>query len=217
MTTEKKTRSMSPKGFLHKSTGKAALAAASFIETHRAWLETGELALFTTPILLQVDSKALMPTPALEQIKEVVLAHHLAEETRLAQEKMNSASESGEGKTSKAYLAIIWNSKGEIQQAEDSNGKMKDLRQSFDKSTQAESWVDNRLFNGSPDWFGTIEATKLFKQDGSVFTATVLRVDAIGRVLKAPKGPVLKAQKKSGGRLSFGVKCKESKASFSRG
>ena len=209
-------RKMSPKGFLHKTTGKAALSAGAFIATHRAWLESGELALFTTPILLQVDSKELMPTPALERIKEVVLAHHLAEEIRISQEKMEKADEPGE-KSSKAYLAIIWNSKGEIQQEEDANGKMKDLRQSFDKSTQAESWVDNRLFNGSSDCFGTIEATKLFKQDGSVFTATVLRVDAIGRILKAPKGPVMKARPKSTGRLGFGVKCKPSHASFSRG
>jgi hypothetical protein len=62
-----------------------------------------------------------------------------------------------------------------------------------------------------------VESTRLFRQDGTAFTATILRDDAIGRILKVKKGPVLKAQKKSGGRLGFGVKCKESKASFSRG
>lgn len=211
------TRKMTNKMFLHRSAGKAAINASAFLEQHREFLQTGELALFAAPILLQVDSKELMPTPALERIKEVVLAHHLADEIRIAQEKMEKADEPGEGKSSKPYLAIIWNSKGEIQQAVDANGKMKDLRQSFDKSTQAESWVDNRLFHGASDLFGTIEATKLFKQDGSVFTATVLRVDAIGRVLKVPKGPVMKARPKSTGKLGFGVKCKPSHASFSRG
>lgn len=210
-------RNMSPKGFLHKTTTKAAHSAAAFLATHRDWLETGELALFTTPILLQVDSKELMPTPALERIKEVVLAHHLAEEIRLAQEKMEKADEPSERKT-KAYVARIYDSKtGEVVQVQNDKGKWVDLEESFDNGTRAEGWADRRLFDGASTWFGTVEATKLFKQDGSTFTATVLRVDAIGRILKVPKGPVMKAQKQSTGRLGFGVKCKPSHASFSRG
>lgn len=215
--TDTKKRTMSAKGFLHKSNGKAALNAIAFLAAHREWLQTGELALFTTPILLKVDSRELMPTPALEQIKEVVLAHHLAEEIRIAQEKMAKAGEPTEGK-SKNYVATVWNSKGEIVQAPDSNGKIKDLKDSFDTSTQAERWADNRLFEGAPDWFCVVETTHVFKQDGSPFTATILRDDSIARILKRPKAPVMKAQKSGkGGKLSWGVKVHESKASFSHG
>jgi hypothetical protein len=209
-------RNMTPKGFLHKATGKAALAAGSFIEAHRAWLETGELALFTTPILLKVDSRELMPTPALEEIKSVVLAHHLAEQIRIEQEKMEKAGEPT--KSSKSYVATIYDSKtGEVVQEKNDKGKLVDLKESFDDGTRAEGWTDRRLFDGAPHWFGVVESTKLFRQDGTAFAATILRDDSIARILRKPKAPVMKAQKKSGGRLSFGVKCKESKASFSRG
>jgi len=208
------TRKMTNKMFLHKSTGKAALAASGFIAAHREFLLTGELALFTTPILLKVDSKDLMPTPALDQLKEVVLAHHLAEEIRKAEEKMNAAPTQ---RKTKAYVATIYDSKtGEVVQEKNDQGKLVDLTESFDDSTRAEGWTDRRLFD-SPGCFGVVESTKLFRQDGTAFAATILRDDSIARILRKPKAPVMKAQKKSGGRLSFGVKVKPSHASFSRG
>lgn len=210
-------RKMTMKGFLHKSGTKAAASASSFLAQHREFLQTGELALFTAPILLKVDSRELMPTPALEEIKAVVLAHHLAEEIRRGEEKMARANEPSERKT-KNYVATVWNSKGEVVQAADSNGKIKDLKDSFETSTQAERWADNRLFDGAPDWFCVVETTHVFKQDGTPFTATILRGDAIARILKRPKAPVMKAQKSGkGGKLSWGVKVSESKASFSHG
>ena len=210
-------RKMSLKGFLHKSTGKAALAASGFIAAHREFLLTGDLALFTAPILLKVDSKALMPTPALEEIKAVVLAHHLAEEIRTQEEKMARANEPSERKT-KAYVATIYDAKtGEVVQEKNDKGKLVDLTESFEDGTRAEGWTDRRLFTGATHWFGVVTATKLFKADGSNFTANIQRDDSIARILRKPKAPVMKAQKKSGGRLSFGVKCHESKASFSRG
>lgn len=214
--TEKKARVMSPKGWLHKTTTKAAHNAIAFIDQYREWLSTGELALFTTPILLKVDSKELLPTPALEELKAVVLAHHLAEEIRKAEEKMQAAAEPSQRK-SKSYEVIVYNAKGDVQQAPDSNGKIKDLKESFDSSTKAEGWADRRLFDGAPGWFAVVTATKLFRQDGTNFAATVLRDDAIMRILKVKKGPVMKAQKKPSGRLSFGVKVHESKVSFSHG
>jgi hypothetical protein len=210
------TRNMTAKGFLHKAGGKAATAASAFLATHRQWLETGELALFTTPILLKVDSREMMPTPALEEIKAVVLAHHLAEEIRISKEKMEKSDEPT--KSSKSYVATIYDSKtGEVVQEKNDKGKMVDLKESFDDGTRAEGWTDRRLFDGAPHWFGVVESTKLFRQDGTAFAATILRDDSIARILRKPKAPVMKAQKKSGGRLSFGVKAKESRASFSRG
>jgi hypothetical protein len=210
-------RKMTLKGFLHKTETKAAASATAFLAQYREFLLTGELALFTAPILSKVESKELMPTPALEEIKAVVLAHHLAEQVRQAQEKMDRANEPSERKT-KAYVATIYNSKtGEVVQEKNDAGKLVDLTESFEDGTRAEGWTDRRLFDGSPDWFGVVESTKLFRNDGTAFAATILRDDSIARILRKPKAPVMKAQKKSGGRLSFGVKCKPSHASFSRG
>jgi hypothetical protein len=210
------TRKMTNKMFLHRANGKAAIAASAFISAHREFLQSGELQLFTTPILNRLDTQELFPTPALEELKAVVLAHHMAEEIRIATEKMAKADEPTERKT-KNYVATVWNSKGEVVQAPDSNGKIKDLKDSFETSTQAERWADNRLFDGATDWFCVVETTHVFKQNGDPFTATILRADAIARILKRPKAPVMKAQKKSGGRLSFGVKAHQTKAAFSHG
>jgi len=207
---------MTNKMFLHRASGKAAISASAFLEQHREFLQSGELELFTTPILLKVDSRELMPTPALEEIKSVVLAHHLAEQIRIEQEKMEKAGEPT--KSSKSYVATIYNSKtGEVVQEKNDKGKIVDLKESFDDGTRAEGWTDRRLFDGAPHWFGVVESTKLFRQDGTAFAATILRDDSIARILRKPKAPVMKAQKKAGGRLSFGVKAKESRASFSRG
>jgi hypothetical protein len=208
-------RKMSPKGFLHKTTTKAAASATAFLAQHRAWLETGELALFTTPILRKLDEKAIMPTPALEEIKVVVLAHHLAEETRKAEEAMVRADQP---KVRKNYIATVYNSKGEVQYRENGNtGEPIELVETFDLSTQAEGWADRRLFDGASDWFAVIEATKMFRKDGEPLATTIMRDDAIARILRVKKGPVMKSKPQSTSKLSFGVKAKGDHVQFSRG
>lgn len=210
-------RKMTAKGFLHKATTKAANSALSFIDAHREFLLTGELALFTAPILARVADKSLMPTPALTEITQVVLAHHLAETIRIEEEKMARRDSPTERKP-KSYVATIYDSKtGEVVQKKNDEGKLVDLKQSFDDSMRAEGWTDRQLFDGAPTWFGVVESTKLFRADGTAFAATILRGDSIARILRKPKAPVMKAQSKGTGRLSFGVKVKPSHASFSRG
>lgn len=205
-------RKMSPKGFLHKANGK--IGAAAFLAQHRAWLETGELALFTSPILAKLDKGEVLPTPALSEIKQVVLAHHLAEETRKAEESMARADAP---KVRKNYLATVYNAKGEIQTRIDAKGEEKDLRESFDSSTQAEGWADRRLFEGAPDWFAVVEATKMFNADGHPLSTTIMRDDSIARILREKRGPVMKSKPQSTGKLSFGVKAKGDVVRFSHG
>lgn len=218
MTNSVKTRSMSPKGFLHKTTTKAAANAAGFLAQHREWLQTGQLAELTAPVLTGLDEKTILPTPALEQIKKIVLDYHLASEIAKAAEAMVKSEESSGGGSSKNYIATIYNSKGEVQtRIDEKTGKEKELSQGFDSEQAASGWCDRRLFDGAPDWFGVVESQHVFRNDGSSFTTTVLRNDAIGRILKAPKGAVMKRQKKATGRLSFGVKTHPSRASFSHG
>lgn len=208
-------RKMSPKGFLHKASQKAANSAAAFLAQHRAWLETGELSLFTSPILRKLDDKELLPTPALSQIKEVVLAHHLAEEVRKAEESMARADQP---KVRKNYVVTVYDAKGEIQTRKNANtGEDIELRETFDLSTQAEGWADRRLFDGASDWFAVIESTKMFREDGSPLATTILRDDAIARILRVKKGPVMKSKPQSTSKLSFGVKAKGDHFQFSRG
>jgi hypothetical protein len=205
-------RKMTPKGFLHKANGK--IGPAAFLAQHRAWLETGELAYFTSPILRKLDDAEVLPTPALDEIKAVVLAHHLASEVAKGEAAMEKA---GQPQTSKNYMATIYDSKGNVCTKLNDKGKEVPLRQSFDSGSDADGWVDRRLFEGESDWFGTVASTKLFKADGDPFTITVCRQDAIARILKQKKGSVMKSKPQSASRLGFGVKAKQSHCHFSKG
>lgn len=205
-------RKMSPKGFLHKANGK--ISADAFLKQHREWLTTGELAQFTSPILAKLDAKESMPTATLEQIKSVVLSHHLAVEIKKAEVAMDKAQEPG---TSKCYLATIRDSEGNICTRVTEKGETEDLQKSFDLGSDAERWTDRRLYHGASDWFGVIEMTKMFNAHGEPISSVIKREDAMARIDKKVKGPVVKAQPKSTNSLGFGVKAKQSHASFSRG
>lgn len=201
-------RKMTPKGFLHKATTKAANNATAFLAAHRAWLETGELAPLTSPILRKLDEKDVMPTPALEEIKNVVLCHFLAQETKKAEDQMAKANEP---KVQKAYLATIFDSKGNVATYLNEEKEEKELRQSFDMAQDAERWCDRRLFDGAPDWHGTVVSTK------GLPPIHVLREDAIARILKKPKGPAVHTKGVSTKKLGFGVKAKGDHFHFSKG
>jgi hypothetical protein len=215
MSESKKERVMSPKGFLHKATTKAAGSAMAFLAQHRAWLETGELAKVTSPILAKVDSKDLMPTPALEEIKVVVLNHMIASEIRKGEEQM-AAREAGPQSTPKNWIATIYTAKGEVATRVNAKGEVEDLEESFDLSQEADRWTDRKLVEGAPDWFGVItHATMTVK--GEPMATTVTRNDAMARVLAPAKGPVMKPQAKGTGKLSFGVKVHNDRSRFSNG
>jgi hypothetical protein len=205
-------RKMSPKGFLHKANGK--VSAEAFLAQHRAWLTTGELAQFTSPILAKLDAKEAMPTATLEQIKSVVLSHHLAVEVRKAETAMEKASEP---QTSKNYLATIWDKDGNVCTRINEKGEEVELRQSFDLGSDAERWTDRRLYEGASDWFGVIEMTKMHNAHGEPISTVIKREDAMGRIDKKSKSAVMKAKPKSTNSLGFGVKAKQDHAQFSRG
>lgn len=210
----KKERVMGPKGFLHKASGK--ISAEAFLKQHRAWLETGDLAQYTSPILRQIDAREILPTPGLQAIKAVVLSHHLAVESRKAETAMEkAASEPG---TRKSYLATILDAEGNVVCTRiNDKGAEVELRESFDLGSDAERWCDRRLFDGASDWFGMVEMTKIHNSDGEPLTTIIMRQDAIARVLKVKKGPVSKSKPKSTGSLSFGVKVSNSVSKFSHG
>lgn len=194
---------MTPKMFLHRANGK--ISADAFLKQHREFLESGELAMFTSPILAKVDSKELLPTPGLDELKRIVLSHHLQEEICKAEASMAKAQEGGGG-SRKPYLGEIHDKEGTVL-----------LEQAFNTPQECEGWLDRRLFDGEPDCFGVCIAQFMMTKEGEPMTSVVMRGDAIARILKKTKGPVMKAQAKSAGKLSWGAKVKQSHASFSRG
>ncbi len=201
-------RKMTPKGFLHKATTKAANNATAFIAAHRAWLETGELSNLTTPILRKLDEREVMPTPALEEIKNAVLFHFLAQETKAAEAAM---AKRDEPKVQKAYVAAIYDAKGNIVTYVNDDGEEKEMIQSFDMSQDGERWCDRRLFDGAPDWHGEVVSTK------GLPPIHVMREDSIARILKKPKGPAVHTKGVSTKSLGFGVKAKGDHFHFSKG
>jgi hypothetical protein len=203
MTESKKPRQMTAKMFLHRSSGK--VSADAFIQAHRAFLETGKLAEVTSPILAKLDSKAIMPTPALEEIRGVVFTHTLraaieTDEAKMAEAQANPAK-------AKPWMATILDSEG---------NEIEGMSSSFDDASSADRWVDRRLFDGASDWHGMVtHATITIK--GEPFTTIIQRADSIARIMKRPTSSVLKTKSKTTPKLGFGVSCHNDRAVFSRG
>lgn len=224
MSTDKKERVMTAKGFLFKAGTKAAASADAFIKAHRAWLETGTLAELTGPILAKVDSRELMPTPALEVLKEVVLGHMLAStinNAKIAIAKAENPEEPGEPATSasKPWEATIYDADGNVVfKKHPETGKESALESKFAKPQEADGWVDRRLVEGSEGFFGVVVNHTLQSKEGDSLSRTILRGDAMARTFGARKpNPVCKSNAKASGKLSFGVKSKPSVSKFSHG
>lgn len=212
----KKPRVMSIKGFLHKSTTKAANSASGFISQYREFLTTGSLAEVTTPILVKLDAGELMPTPALQEIRNVALQHMLQLDVQKAVAEITSTEEIKEPGTSKNYLAHIYDANGNTCVRVNAKGEEEYLIKGFDDGERAKEWVDRRLFEGASDWYGEFTHQKITLK-GNPWTVRIERSDAIARILKAKKKPVIRQPKTTTSKLSFGVKAVQSRASFSRG
>lgn len=201
-------KNMSPKGFLHKTTTKAAGSAAAFLLTHREWLLNGECAVVVSPILAKVDSQELMPTPALQEIKAAVFSHMMILEQSKAEASLEK---SAKEKEPKAHVAMCYDKFGIIMTRITDQGKEEELRKDFDLPQDAMRWIDRRLFDGPPGCYATLDHVKTVQQE------TITRDDSFARVLKENKGAVCKPQSKSTPRLGFGVKAHNDVSKFSRG
>lgn len=211
-----KPRNMSARGFLHRANINAK-GPMGFIQAHKEWLQTGEIAPLVSPILAKIEARELMPTPGLEKIKSVVFAHLMLEQAKQAEASMAKAEEkASQGQSSKAWICTIYNQEGEIQTRINKQGEEEDLQKHFDKSSDADRWVDRRLVEGCPDWYGVISHTTLTVK-GEPLSTCVLRKDAIARVFRKNAGPVIKQNKPGGAGLGFGVKSKPFHAVFSKG
>lgn len=220
---EKKERKMTPKGFLHKTTTKAANSAFAFISSYREYLTTGELAPRVSPILAKLDADRaealaqLKDTEGLAQASLKEISHavmvHIIESDRTKMEAAQEAAQEAvpHASTVKPWLAVIANEKGEVQTRINAKGEEEDLIKSFEHAVDADRWVDRRLFEGAVDWHGEVSHSTLKT------LVVIERLDAIARILKKPRGPSVHVKGKSTKSLGFEHKAKENRFYFSRG
>lgn len=214
MTETKKEKPMTPKRFLRLASG--AKSAIGFLAAHREFLETGELADITSPILAKVDDKALMPTPALQEIQAVVWGHIMAEDLAKAEASLLKGSKSPSTKKDLPFEARIVDEAGNVMFRVSESGKEVELIETFLMPQDAERWVHRQLFNGAPNWIGKILWAKCpieqFKE------RTISRETAMEVTLRKGPSPLMHVTKVgSSGGLGFGVKVKQTVAKFSRG
>lgn len=209
MADEKKERKMTPKGFLHKTTTKAANSAIAFLAQYREYLTTGELASSTSPIIAKVDAGELLPTPALKEIQYAVMTHIIESDSK----KLEAVSEQVSGKTGtrKPWRASIYDAAGVLQTRINAKGESEDLVKGFDLGQEADRWADRRLFEGTHGWYAVVEHTTIPN-----ISSRIERGDAMARLLKQPKGPAIQQKGKSTKTLGFGVKAKQTRVTFSR-
>lgn len=208
MSETKTPRTMTAKGFLHKTTTKAAHSASAFLQAHRDFLTTGELASVTSPILRKVDDGILMPTPALQEIAAAVMGHIIASDIQKLDDKINNPPQAA---TPKSWIATVYNAAGVIQTRINAKGEEEDLVKDFEMGQEADRWADRRLFEGASDWYAEVANARVNLMN------RVERSDAIARILKQPKGPSIHQKAVTTKSLGFGVKAKQDRSSFSRG
>jgi hypothetical protein len=199
-----KERKMTEKGFLHKSQGK--IAADAFLAAHRQWLETGELALATTPILRKLDQGEILPTPALHEVQVAVMNHMVAMAHRKTVEAKNAPAAKP-----KNWTTTIFNAKGEVQTRIKEDGEVEDLIKGFDLSSDADRWADRRLVEGASDWYAEVTHAMM------PIKTVILRDDAMARVFKKVGSPVMKRVGGTTSSLSFRPKAHEDRSRFSAG
>lgn len=216
MSTDKKERVMSPKGFLHKTTTKAAASASAFLAQYRDWLSTGEVAIVTAPILAKLDSKELLPTPALSEIINAVYTHMVVSEIRKGEEAM-ARREAGPQSKPKNWIVTVYDSRGNIATRINAKGENEELTKSFDLGQEADRWADRRLVEGEPDCIAVVQHATILNRHGEPLSQTILRGDAMARAFAASKGPVMRKTGGTTSSLSFRPKAHNDVSKFSHG
>lgn len=125
------------------------------------------------------------------------------------------ATGTGTKRAAKAYSATVYEASGvvAVDLVRSAEGRVvgeKDLQSSHDNGSTAARWVDRKLADGAPGWYGEVvcHLTKI--------TYRVDRDAAIGRVYgKRAPGPICKSGATSG--FSGKMRARETKVTHSRG
>ena len=194
-------RKMSLKGFLNKANSKAANSANAFLTAHKEFLMTGQLGELTGPILIRLDNRELLPTPALSEIKQLVLGYMIAQQVVSGQPKdpNTKASTSTSTSTSKPYTGEVYDEFNTIIYS-----------QAFEAHIRAQDWCDRRLvLDAGNGWSGKII------DNCTQHESIVDRDSAFSRMLKVNKPPVSK--KTGSGDGKWRMRAVGDHAYFSRG
>jgi len=203
----KQSKLLTPKSFLRKAS--AAKSAIGFFAQYREYITTGELAPLLSPILAKVESKQVLPTPALNELGQAILSHILAIEVARSEQK-NDGHSRGTSKP-KNWTVSILNSKDEIQTRFNLKGEEEELVKGFDKVSEGDRWADIRLVECASDCYARVNHSSM-KVD-----TIITREDAMARIFRKPKSAICAHRSQTTSSLSFRPHAKESKASFSRG
>lgn len=124
-----------------------------------------------------------------------------------------SKATTGTKRAAKGYTATVYEATGLVATYTvrvDNEDREKDLQSSHDNGSTAARWVDRKLADGAPGWYGEVvcHLTKI--------TYRVDRDAAIGRVYgKRAPGPICKSGATSG--FSGKMRARETKVTHSRG
>ncbi len=190
MSDEKKPRPMTPKMFLKKA--EAKISASAFIEAHREWLLSGELAPITAPILARIGEGVI---GCKQQLVKAVFAHMVEEDSKKASAKNKAVAkstndDSSEEETTAAYTVAVFADEATLAtypkySSDEATGEVsvewKPAVRNFKDAGQASRWANKVLF----------EQVGIFAKiiDNRVKTVeTVKRPVAIQEVLITPKG-----------------------------
>ncbi len=215
MATERK---VGPRGLLQRANN-PKVSVMGFIKAFRDILVDGELGYVTAPIVWEVETGTLYLTPAIEKLRNAIMGHIMimdALKVKDQEEETEAKAEKAEvspkvKRPAKPFTACIRDGSGAI--VETLDGKA--MKASFDLPQRASDWVDRRLFESTPDCFGEVVHNRAHNPEKA--TDYISRDESMSRILKRPMGAVCKGQSKGGGGLSFGVKSKPSKSTFSHG
>jgi hypothetical protein len=179
-----------------------------FLRQYREYLTTGEVAEKTSPIIAKYEAGELPASPALKEIQFAVMTHIIEADKN----KLEAGLAGGKTGTRKSWRATVYLPDGTVATRTNAKGEVEDLVKGFDLSQRASEWGDRRLFEGTHGWYAIVEHTTIPN-----ISSRIERGDAVARILKQPKGPVVQVKSKSTKTLGFGVKVKKTRASFSRG
>ena len=195
-------RKMSLKGFLNKANSKAANSANAFLTAHKEFLMTGQLGELTGPILIRLDNRELLPTPALSEIKQLVLGYMIAQQVVSGQPKVRDPKDpntKASTSTSKPYTGEVYDEFNTVIYS-----------QAFEAHIRAQDWCDRRLvLDAGNGWIGKIIDNCTQRE------SIVDRDSAFSRMLKVNKPPVSK--KTGSGDGKWRMRAVGDHAYFSRG
>jgi hypothetical protein len=146
----------------------------------------------------------------MDQLGNITMTHIMAKDILRAEKSL--VSQMGAGK-SDHWIATVFNSDDEVQTYINRKGEEEDLIRYASKSGDLDHWADRKLTMDSSesDWYAEI------KHLHSDVRVIVLRADAIQRIFRNKKSAITTQPRHSTKSLSWQMKIKESKSSFSKG